>query len=77
VLKLKYQLSQVIGNLISSFILKDDPTKNANTLMVVYICIAGASCLCFFFLRPEVSDEEVCVVREEPLIQIFGLSEQE
>ncbi len=49
-------MSQVVGNLISSFVLgsgEKPDVASVNMLMTVYIVIASVGCLAFVLLTPE------------------------
>jgi predicted MFS family arabinose efflux permease len=55
-----FQLSQVVGNLISSFVLGTGHTpsdKSVNLLMTIYIVIGGVGCILLYFLANEKSHE--------------------
>jgi hypothetical protein len=55
-------MSQVVGNLISSFVLgtgeKPDPAS-VNMLMTIYIVIASVGCIAFILLRNEKPSHDV------------------
>jgi len=71
-----FQISQVIGNLISSFVLQANSTEEeggppqdqVNKLMIIYIVIASVGCGALYFLPNEESSSATEVVEESSIL---------